>query len=163
MCFYDINCFTCDCWKWSHFRQRCPEANRTGEPCGMRIAMNAYKFNKLCKVCTRIAKSEYSGAFGSYSFNARAATIPNRTSGFPTIPSRDIPEIELAKKAEADQAANRQSRRLPTPPWPPGQDIWEEDSEEDSELSTVGEDVYPQEHWVCFQTLVFVFQFLICI
>jgi len=129
----------------------------------MRLTMNTYKLNKLCKACTRIAKNKYSGASGSYSFNTRAATIPNRTRGFLTIPSRDIPEIEFAKKAEADQAVNRQSRRLLMLSWRSGQDIWEEDSEEDSELSSVGEDVYPQEHWVCFQTLVFVFQFLICI
>jgi hypothetical protein len=58
MCFYDINCFTCDCWKWSHFRQHCSKEYRTGETCGMRLTMNTYKLNEKCKICTKIDTKE---------------------------------------------------------------------------------------------------------
>ncbi|KAG9240210.1 hypothetical protein BJ878DRAFT_311627 [Calycina marina] len=54
MCFYDQIKQTCNCYKWSHFRQHCSKEYRTGETCGMKLVMQTVKGEEKCRICTKI-------------------------------------------------------------------------------------------------------------
>ena len=54
MCFYDQVKQTCNCYKWSHFRQHCSKEYRTGETCGMKLVMNTVKGDEKCRICQKI-------------------------------------------------------------------------------------------------------------
>jgi hypothetical protein len=54
MCFYDQFQMACGDYKWGHFRQHCSKEYRTGETCGMKLAMNTYRKVEKCKTCTKI-------------------------------------------------------------------------------------------------------------
>lgn len=44
----------CGDYKWGHFRQHCSKEYRTGETCGMKLAMNTYRKPEKCKTCEKI-------------------------------------------------------------------------------------------------------------
>jgi hypothetical protein len=54
MCYYDTIIFSCNCWKWSHFRQHCSQEYRTGETCGLHLCMNPNYQADKCKICKKI-------------------------------------------------------------------------------------------------------------
>jgi hypothetical protein len=58
MCYYDINEYPCECYKWGHFRQHCSKEYRTGETCGMKLIMNRYQLQEKCKLCLKIETKE---------------------------------------------------------------------------------------------------------
>jgi len=54
MCFYDQYMMHCGDYKWGHFKQHCSKEYRTGETCGMKLAMNTYRKAEKCKTCEKI-------------------------------------------------------------------------------------------------------------
>lgn len=54
MCFYDQFQMQCGDHKWGHFRQHCSKEYRTGETCGMKLAMATYLKAEKCKLCGKI-------------------------------------------------------------------------------------------------------------
>ena len=54
MCFYDSYMMACGDYKWGHFRQHCSKEYRTGETCGMKLAMNTYRKAEKCKTCDKL-------------------------------------------------------------------------------------------------------------
>lgn len=54
MCFYDQYMMHCGDYKWGHFRQHCSKEYRTGETCGMKLAMYTYQKAERCKTCEKI-------------------------------------------------------------------------------------------------------------
>ena len=58
MCFYDQFQMQCGDHKWGHFRQHCSKEYRTGETCGMKLAMNTYSKPEKCKICIKIDTKE---------------------------------------------------------------------------------------------------------
>lgn len=54
MCFYDQFVMNCGDYKWGHFRQHCSKEYRTGETCGMKLAMYTYQKADKCKTCEKI-------------------------------------------------------------------------------------------------------------
>jgi hypothetical protein len=54
MCFYDQHIYTCGDFKWSHFRQQCPQEHRIGQTCRLKLVMNTIYIDKKCAVCKKI-------------------------------------------------------------------------------------------------------------
>ncbi|KUJ18599.1 uncharacterized protein LY89DRAFT_550845, partial [Mollisia scopiformis] len=54
MCYYDQYQMTCGDWKWGNFRKQCSKEYRTGDTCGMKLIMEAYQLDEMCKYCKKV-------------------------------------------------------------------------------------------------------------
>lgn len=58
MCYYDQVHWACGYWRWSTFREQCTREYRTGETCGLRLALGITHVNESCKVCKDMEKKQ---------------------------------------------------------------------------------------------------------
>ena len=58
MCFYDQIVYSCNDWKWGHFRKHCQKEYRIGETCGMRLAYGTNNDPQKCRLCLDLEKKQ---------------------------------------------------------------------------------------------------------
>ncbi|KAH8585291.1 hypothetical protein B0O99DRAFT_531285 [Bisporella sp. PMI_857] len=54
MCFYDQIKHSCNCHKWSHFREHCSKEHRIGEACSLKLVMDTLSVGTKCSICRKI-------------------------------------------------------------------------------------------------------------
>ena len=58
MCYYDQVHWACGYWRWSTFREQCTREYRTGETCGLRLALGITRVDESCKICKDMEKKQ---------------------------------------------------------------------------------------------------------